>query len=1052
MAPDPVDPLDPHRTAALRRAVLQTWTASTARFREDANAEELLARGYADRVLMELAANAVDAARSAGVRAVLAVERIDLTDGAAEIRVANTGSPLTSDGVRALASLRASAKRDTASTIGHFGVGFTAVRALSDEPALLSTTGSVRFSAVRTAEEVAALGISELDAELRRRDGVLPALRLCWPLPDSTEDGVPPGFSSQVRLPLRAGVDADAVLDGWRGAVLDELWWALPALDEVRLPDLTITRERDEPRTATGSPVLVRREHLLETGPDATAARRSFLTAESHGELPAALLADRPVEERTRADWRLCWSLPEPSGEAGGAFGGAGAFDPFAERSTDAETVHAIGAPTATDDLLTLPARLVGTFPVDETRRRITVEPLTDHLLALSVDAYLALAMALPPEARWDLVPPQDFPAGDLDARLRALVVRRLADAPLLVGVLGDPVEPRTARCCPDLDGATAAAVAEAIPALVEVPISARTAARMLGVTMLSLSEAVDALSSVVRPPRWWAQVYRGLAGADAEALSGLPVPLADGRQVIGARGVLLPTPALQELAQTVAAVLPTIRWVAAEAADDLLLRIGAVPADPDAILASSALRDEITALAGDLEADLLDVIVLPDTATPDAVDLAQDPAVAAGALAALVLDLIAAGGVPDPQLQSDLVLGTEDEEPWPATELLLPDATLGAVLVADALPLIGRAWVQRWGAAVLERAGVRAGLLVVPLDDPRADKLLPDLDDYPGSGELGSPDRDDGELGVADLDLVDDWPAFLALLDGDPEARAAVLTRPGTRSYTGWWIAEHASIDGAAPDRFRTAGTTSAGSPLQLLPPLPAALSPQVAAAIRVIGSDEQFAALVDDDPQGVLDRFCDPAVALDPAAVTAVVALLVARLADDDSVRLPDRIRVCDGSVRSADEVIVPDGPWWAQCLEPSRVLATRDDAELAAEVFGLPLAAADGALTSQAASPAASPAASGDDERIPAVTALLGSDHRTPQVAATLTVRDPDGVEHRVAWWPRGTSTICDGSELGLASALAWANDRWADRRRILAAIRGDDAGELLARVWD
>lgn len=1045
MAPDPVDPLDPHRTAALRRAVLQTWTASTARFREDANAEELLARGYADRVLMELAANAVDAARSAGVRAVLAVERIDLTGGAVEIRVANTGSPLTSDGVRALASLRASAKRDTASTIGHFGVGFTAVRALSDEPALLSMSGSVRFSAERTAEEVAALGIPELDAELRRRDGVLPALRLCWPLPDATEDDVPQGFSSQVRLPLRPGVDADAVLDGWRSAVLDELWWALPALDEVRLPDLTITRERDEPRTARGSPVLVRREQLLETGPAATAARRSFLTAESHGELPAALLADRPVEERMRADWRLCWSLPEPPGEAGGA---VGAFDPFAERGTDAETVHAIGAPTATDDLLTLPARLVGTFPVDETRRRITVEPLTDHLLALSVDAYLALAMALPPEARWDLVPPQDFPAGDLDARLRALVVRRLADAPLLVGVLGDPVEPRTARCCPELDGATAAAVAEAIPALVEVPVSARTAARMLGVTMLSLSEAVDALSSVVRPPRWWAQLYRGLAGSDADALSGLPVPLADGRQVIGARGVLLPTPALQELTQAVTAVLPAIRWVAAEAADDLLLRIGAVPADPDAILASSALRAEITALAGDLEADLLEVIVLPDTATPDADDLAHDPAVAAGALAALVLDLIAAGGVPDPQLVSDLVLGTEDEEPWPATELLLPDATLGAVLVADALPLIGRAWVQRWGAAVLERAGVRAGLLVVPLDDPRADKLLPDLDDYPGSGELGSPDRDDGELGVADLDLVDDWPAFLALLDADPEARAAVLTRPGTRSYTGWWIAEHASIDGVAPDRFRTADTPSAGSPLQLLPPLPTALSPQVAAAIGVIGSDEQFAALVDDDPQGVLDRFCDPAVALDPAAVTAVVALLVARLADDDSVQLPDRIRVCDGSVRSADEVIVPDGPWWAQCLAPSRVLATRNDAELAAEVFGLPLAAADGALTSSAASQATSGAA----EKIPAVVALLGPDHRTPQVAATLTVRDPDGVEHRVAWWPVGASAICDSSELGLASALAWANGRWADRRRILAAIRGDDAGELLARVWD
>jgi hypothetical protein len=39
------------------------WTASAARFREDANAEEELARGgYRDRIVVELAQNAADAA------------------------------------------------------------------------------------------------------------------------------------------------------------------------------------------------------------------------------------------------------------------------------------------------------------------------------------------------------------------------------------------------------------------------------------------------------------------------------------------------------------------------------------------------------------------------------------------------------------------------------------------------------------------------------------------------------------------------------------------------------------------------------------------------------------------------------------------------------------------------------------------------------------------------------------------------------------------------------------------------------------------------------
>ena len=95
---------DPFNTAALRRAVLAAWSSSPARFREDANAEEALAGGgYAGRVLVELAANAADAAREAGVPA-----RIRVRLSGNELRVANTGSALTADGVAALSSLRAS--------------------------------------------------------------------------------------------------------------------------------------------------------------------------------------------------------------------------------------------------------------------------------------------------------------------------------------------------------------------------------------------------------------------------------------------------------------------------------------------------------------------------------------------------------------------------------------------------------------------------------------------------------------------------------------------------------------------------------------------------------------------------------------------------------------------------------------------------------------------------------------------------------------------------------------------------------------------------------
>jgi hypothetical protein len=54
---------DPFDTAGVRARVLDAWAASPSRFREDANAEEDYALGgYRDRVVVELAQNAADAA------------------------------------------------------------------------------------------------------------------------------------------------------------------------------------------------------------------------------------------------------------------------------------------------------------------------------------------------------------------------------------------------------------------------------------------------------------------------------------------------------------------------------------------------------------------------------------------------------------------------------------------------------------------------------------------------------------------------------------------------------------------------------------------------------------------------------------------------------------------------------------------------------------------------------------------------------------------------------------------------------------------------------
>ena len=191
---------DPFGTAELRHTVLAAWTASPARFREDANAEEDYALGgYRDRVIVELAQNAADAAVRAGVPGRL---RLTLRDGT--LVAANTGAPLDAAGVAALSTLRASSKREPAATairggrqatVGRFGVGFAAAAAVSDEPHIASLTGAVTWS--RSAAGDLLREIPGVAAELTLRSGQLPVLRL----PFAATGAPPEGYATAVTLP-----------------------------------------------------------------------------------------------------------------------------------------------------------------------------------------------------------------------------------------------------------------------------------------------------------------------------------------------------------------------------------------------------------------------------------------------------------------------------------------------------------------------------------------------------------------------------------------------------------------------------------------------------------------------------------------------------------------------------------------------------------------------------------------------------------------------------------------------------------------------------------
>jgi hypothetical protein len=272
--------------------VLDGWSASSARFREDANAEEDAILGaYRDRLLVELLQNAADAATGAGIRSRVLVR---LTESLLE--VANTGAPLTAAGVSAASTLRASAKRD-AGSVGHFGVGFTAVLSVTSEPELVSHSGGVRWSRQLTYEAVAA--IPALTAELVGRGGQVPVLRLPFPVEQAH---VPEGYDTVVRLPLTA--DSFPIARRLVDALDPTLLLVLPALSEVAV---------EVPGTADQ---VFRCEW---EGPDAILDGERWNAVEHRGLVPSALLATRGVEERARDTYEVRVLLPEgpwPSGVA----------------------------------------------------------------------------------------------------------------------------------------------------------------------------------------------------------------------------------------------------------------------------------------------------------------------------------------------------------------------------------------------------------------------------------------------------------------------------------------------------------------------------------------------------------------------------------------------------------------------------------------------------------------------------------------------------------------------------------------------------------------
>jgi hypothetical protein len=869
---------DPFGTASLRAAVLDAWAGSPTRFREDANAEEdLRLGGYADAWFVELAQNAADAARAAGAPGRV---RVELVDG--ELRVANTGAVLDAAGVAALASLRASSKRDDHGSVGRFGVGFAAVLAVSDAPRVIGSAGGVAFSAARTAEAVAALAGPA--AELARR-GEPPVLRLAW----ATAEPPPAGYDTEVRLPLRPGADAGGLLDQARGTAAD-LLLALPDLVEIAVAG-HVVRRVDGP--APG---------------EVTVGGRRWLLARRTGTLDETAARAEAVEQRGRRDWAACWALPLTAD---------GAPEPVGP-----DVLH---APTATTEPLSLPARLIATVPLEPDRRRVRPGSAADHVLAGAAAAYLDLVRAVAPAQRLELVPEPGFPRSELDGRLRGLVLDALRGAEWLPAVGGGELAPGRAEWLDLPESTLPALLAEAGFDRLLSSAGARSAPALaeLGVHRVPLAELVQRLLGTERPPVWWRALYAALEPvADTvpgalDELRALPVPLADGRVAVGPPTVLLPADPPGAAVERIAALaLPGLHVTDPAAVHPLLARLGAAAADPAGLLEHPALAEAVARSVDDAEAGL-------DTAP----------------LAEAVLELVAQRGSA-PEGFAALALPDADGRPARADELMLPDAALAPLLAPDVpLDALDAGFAARVPRSALLAVGVVDGFAVVVDEEPAGpDHDLDDEERWWDSHDT-PPAR---VVAVRDLDLVADeaWPAALALLAADRDTRAALTARDG---YTSWWLGRHALLGGHRPAHWRL---PEAGELASLFdpPPGPATVGGPDPVVLAAIGVRADLAVTDLEGADDLLARLVDPARGPDTALVAEAYAELADAVAagrvDPEDLALPQQVRALDGSVADVDVAMVLDRPWLAAVLPASELVTGGDPAALA-DLLDLPLA---------------------------------------------------------------------------------------------------------------
>lgn len=929
--PSDRDPHDPFGTARLRSATLTSWQNSPTRLAEDAAAEnDLVSVGYRDRLITELAANAADAAAAAGIDGVLAV----WCDGR-ELHVANTGAPLTAAGVESLSALRVSAKHDPdphdpgkrgpgrndpgtresgTRLVGRFGVGFSATATIAERVEIRSRTGSIAFDRDASAAAVRELGADPDCADPGRADPdrsdpgradpgrAVPLLRLVWPIDTEPVTRGGTAFDTEVVIVVGDDVDLDALLADIAGQVGD-LLLELPALQRITVADSVTTIEWSDINDAAASAFTGRAVADPSSTDDPLGTRAILRTRVMPGTPEVDALEAGPV--RQEREWLIArgshaaWMIEIVDGVV-------------VRRTHDV-----LRAPTPTDIELSLPARCLADLALTPDRRGL--HPDAD--IAGVAAGYSDLIRLLPPEQRSLLIPAPGLARNPVDAELTAAVLEELATGAWVPTLVDGDIRPGRARVLPvltdDLAAVLTAVIGDLVPVELSVPQSISRLSRV-GVTTIGLSEIAEALIGSQRPAAWWWRLYDALSpvvtgAVEVDELGTLPVPRADGRMNIGARGLFLPDPPDV-----------SVSWLAVPdpaAVHPLLERLGAQRISVFAMIDDPALRSVVDHLADEWE-----------NADVDEVQADRLTAEVAGLIAA-ARDIDPDAGFPE--WLSGLLLRDEDGDLVRADELLLPAGPLREVLVDDApFGIVDADAVARFGTEVLRCIGVGWGFLVVDDDLPTApDHDLPDEADWWAT--LDEPPE--SMRAVRDLDLVDAdrWPQALSMLVADERIAPLLLDR---RGYTAWWLRRHAEIGGRSVGQYRSPDDERLEG---VLDPLPHPHAADLAGALA--GEIESVT-----DALLLLDHLADPARDITAGAAVAASTMVVRAcrhgIVSIDDFDTPTRFRTLRGAV--TDDAVVVDRPWFLEVIDDDRAVLAgvpvdAEDAAILADLLDLPTA---------------------------------------------------------------------------------------------------------------